>query len=312
MTKVVLPGQNTAGQPNGYAALDGNSGLLVPAYLARTAQAAPAAPVSGFRDYVDSADGQHKTIDAAGTIRRIIRDYGVGTALPALTAGTSRGDVYTHSGLGCQFTWNGATWRQSTRALVTTEAQLAALATSYTAIMHDGVEVFAQDTKATAVWDATAGRFMLYDSAWQSFVPRVATGTATNWWTQGNGTAIGRYFRKGREISYVGAIVLGTTSTYSAGNFGTFQVEFPAGYVPSYALSPQSTFAPILGPTQIHSDNFYTGWCSVVNTLAAANTRRLNFQTGATTATASGVGWNISATNHGATWTATYETAFEA
>lgn len=93
MTKVVLPGQNTAGQPNGYAALDGAGGLLVPAYLEAAQQAtAPAAPAAGkTRLYMDSS-GVLQLVPASGA-----GDSLATTSSATALAAAARRYVYTNS-----------------------------------------------------------------------------------------------------------------------------------------------------------------------------------------------------------------------
>lgn len=132
--------------------------------------AAPAAPAAGTnRLYVD-AGGLLQLASPAGSqpSRRVVTDWGVGTAFP--TTGLGRGDVYTHSGIGCMFLWNGAMWRQATPITAGTLAQLQATATTYGAtIPHDGVEAYVTGTKTPYLWDTASASWVnswAEDSGW--------------------------------------------------------------------------------------------------------------------------------------------------
>lgn len=294
---------------SGLAQVDGSGGLIVPDHVdVPLLGAAPAAPATGkTRLYLDSNGILQLVPAAAGPSRRIGHHWGSGAVFPA--SGMGPGDSFLHTAYGLHF-YNGTAWRQRGPHELTA-AQRTALATVG---LYDGYEVYETDTTARARWDATAGVWLLYDAKWQTFTPRLATTNATNYYTLGNGTVLGRYFRKGREISYVGAIIMGSTTTYTGGLFGTIQVEFPTGLLPAYALSPQTMFGTMIGVAGIHSDAFYNGFANVLNTTGAANARRLGFiSSGASAqATGTGNGWNMSAANHGVTWSVSYETAFEA
>ena len=122
--------------------------------------APPAAPAAGDnRLYVDTG-GLLQLTSPAGSqpTRRVVTDWGVGTAFPS--TGLGRGDVYTHSGIGCMFLWNGAMWRQATPITAGTLAQLQASSTTYGALLHDGVRAYVTGIKAPYLWDAATGTWM--------------------------------------------------------------------------------------------------------------------------------------------------------
>jgi hypothetical protein len=174
-----------------------------------------------------------------------------------------------------------------------------------------GRQAWATDTKARGIFDGT--RWLFYDTAWQTWTPKLATTNATNYWTQSNGTAIGRFFRKGREVTAEGVLQLGSGSSFGGGLFGTILADFPPGYAPSYWSTPSTTFVPPVGQCQVYGGTFGNGFVAVANMTGAATGRRFAFYTAAqVAATGTGTGWNISASTHGVSFQAVYETAFEA
>jgi hypothetical protein len=182
------------------------------------------------------------------------------------------------------------------------------------ALRYDGLEIYEIDTGAHGFWDASgAGVWVMFDTRWQTYTPRIATTTATNYWTQGNGLAVGRYFRKGREVSVEGELKLGSTSVYGGGGTGLLVVDPPAGYYPYTWDSPDNTFANLIGVSEIYGGSFGVGFVAVSGKTGAAAARRFMFySTGFVAATGTGVGWNISSSGHGVQFQATYHTEFEA
>lgn len=121
--------------------------------------AAPATPAAATnRLYVD-ANGLLQLTSPTGAqpSRRLVTDWGVGTAFP--TTGLGRGDVYTHSGIGAMFLWNGAAWRQATTINANTFAILQTTATTYGALLHDGVRAYVTGLKVPFQWDAAGSVF---------------------------------------------------------------------------------------------------------------------------------------------------------
>lgn len=122
--------------------------------------AAPAAPAAGAnRLYVDANGLLQFTSPAGGQpSRRITTDWGVGTAFPA--AGLGRGDVYTHSGIGAMFLWNGASWRQATPIVAGNLAILTTTGTTYGALLHDGVQAYVTGIKNPYLWDTASSSWL--------------------------------------------------------------------------------------------------------------------------------------------------------
>lgn len=178
MTKVVLPGQNTAGQPGGYAALDGAGGLLVPAYLEAAQQAsAPAAPATGrTRLYVDN-NGLLQLLPATGGARRMTSDWGSGAAFPA--SGMAQGDTYRHTSLGLH-TYTGAAWRQEARLEVPDAATRNGLPTGQ---LYVGYQVYVTGQQILWEWDGTGWRFVRFYGNYHTDAL-----APTGAWTQGNQT----------------------------------------------------------------------------------------------------------------------------
>ena len=85
-----------------------------------------------------------------------------------------------------------------------------------------GQVIFETDTKAYGIYDGSA--WVMWDTAWQSYTP-TWTGTGTNP-SIGNGSILGRYMRKGREVRCQVALNCGSTTTFGS---GTYLFGIPAG-----------------------------------------------------------------------------------
>lgn len=144
------------GQPNGVPVLDGNSGLLVPAYAELAGIAAPAAPAAGkSRLYLD-ANGLLQLVPAAGgSTRRMATDWGSGTILPS-GAGVQRGDVYAHTGLGCLLVYGPNGWRQEDIPSFATAVARTNMSGTYSAALYTGFRVRQTDTGNTWEWTGSA------------------------------------------------------------------------------------------------------------------------------------------------------------
>lgn len=151
MTKILLPGANTAGQPNGYPTLDGASGLLVPAYAELNNIAAPPVPAAGkTRLYVDSA-GLLQLLPAAGGGRRIAAHWGSGTAFPT---GPAAGDTFLRSDVGTSGTlYQYAGAGQGTGGWIVEGAIVATSTTRPAVGLYAGVQLYETDT--TFTWSYT-------------------------------------------------------------------------------------------------------------------------------------------------------------
>lgn len=178
---------------------------------------------------------------------------------------------------------------------------------------NPGDVAHATDTGAIGIWDA-AGRWIFYDTKWQTYTPQLSTSTTTNYMTAGNAQLAGRYFRSGRQIACEGQIVLGSTTSFTGGQYGALFVTFPPGYLP-FQWSPNGYYPPI-GSALINSGaGANMGWMLQTPATPAAG-RRLQPYTAAgvaATGTAnSPANWNLSAPGHQIIWNVVYETAFEA
>jgi hypothetical protein len=118
---------NSRGMANGFAALDSSSGLVVPKHLVRKPQTEPVTPTTGLVDYVDSADGQHKSKSALGVVKRQTFDWGSGATFP--TSGMRRGDVYYLTPALALCVYSQAGWRLAEIGTVTNYADLKNLPT---------------------------------------------------------------------------------------------------------------------------------------------------------------------------------------
>lgn len=108
--------------------------------------------------------------------------------------------------------YNPRTTTRGGRLPVATEAAVLALSTS---ALWPGFEVYAEDTKATAVWNGT--RWLFTDTVTRTYTPTMtANGVAT---VIGNGALTGRYRRIG-ELSWLRInLVVGSTSNLGNGAF---------------------------------------------------------------------------------------------
>lgn len=84
------------------------------------------------------------------------------------------------------------------------------------------------DTGATGFWDGTS--WVMFDSRWQTYTPRVFIGTAeigvSGGTTLGNAVIKGRYFRSGKKVAVQASFTLGSTTAYG-GNSGNFKLGYP-------------------------------------------------------------------------------------
>ena len=85
-----------------------------------------------------------------------------------------------------------------------------------------GALIFETDTKAWGWYDGAS--WLMYDTVWQAYTP-AWTGTGTNP-SIGNGSILGRYMRKGREVRCQVALSCGSTTTFGS---GTYLFGIPAG-----------------------------------------------------------------------------------
>lgn len=190
-----------------------------------------------------------------------------------------------------------------------TEAAILALPA---ASLWQGFRASAADTGADGVWDGT--RWVFYDTRWQTYVPAIKIGNATLW-TQGNSTVIGRYYRKGREVSVRVSILLGSTANFnSAASFVT--VTAPPGCVPAATLATDGSSIPTVGTVEVINGGIAWGLVVIGETSAPAG-RTFTFYpytsaNALSSATGSAGSWNLWASGQIVRFSAMYETNYDA
>jgi hypothetical protein len=195
---------------------------------------------------------------------------------------------------------------------VATEAEVVALGSTG---MYPGAAFWAEDTKATGIWDPAAGRVVWFDSRWQTWTPRFAGGSINAWASLGNGTAIGRYFRTGRKVDVEYQFTIGTTGNF--GGVGAIFIECPPGLYP-YSWTATISTIPITGTCIVYNTGNRLGTVAMSNDATPANRRLVLYNTDANGLALQSAGsgtagsWFVWAAGHQFFAAATYETAFEA
>jgi hypothetical protein len=181
--------------------------------------------------------------------------------------------------------------------------------------MYPGAAFWAEDTKATGIWDPAAGRVVWFDSRWQTWTPRFAGGSINAWASLGNGTAIGRYFRTGRKVDVEYQFTIGTTGNF--GGVGAIFIECPPGLYP-YSWTATISTIPITGTCIVYNTGNRLGTVAMSNDATPANRRLVLYNTDANGLALQSAGsgtagsWFVWAAGHQFFAAATYETAFEA
>jgi hypothetical protein len=182
--------------------------------------------------------------------------------------------------------------------------------------LFDGLRIFETDTKAYGFYDATAAKWVMFDTQWQQYAPTItlaSTGASNDLGTAitiGNGKTLGRYFRTGRKIDMQGYFLLGSTSSYGGLN-GYILADYPTGLRPASAAVYFTAGSLLGGPARLNGSPYAMGWC--INRHDATSTnRRMWFISGAESVAAGGVGAgvNITTAGHSIQWSNTYETDF--
>jgi hypothetical protein len=182
--------------------------------------------------------------------------------------------------------------------------------------LFDGMRTYETDTKAYGFYDATAAKWVMFDTQWQSFVPTItlgATGASNDVGTAitiGNGTMLGRYFRAGRKIDLQCWFLIGSTTSYGGKN-GYILADYPTGLRPASAAAFFSSGSLIGGPARLNGTPYAAGQCLNRYDATSAN-RRMWFISGTESVAAggAGAGVNLTAAGHSINWTNTYETDF--
>jgi hypothetical protein len=283
-----------------------------------------ALPIPELTDTADGPDGFSDLANAVedyffdrilpvGVTRYPGHSWGSVTGLP--TTGTKLGDTCYHTGLKSFMvclTDGGGTWRQLRPGIVTNEVEVQAIADNgaLNTLLHQGFTLEATATKARAVWDGT--RFIWFDRVWQTYTPVVAVG-GTNTWTPGNSTVIGRYLRKGREVSVENAFVMGSTANFNAAA-SFVSIVPPAGLMPAHWVEDYTISPPCVGSVEVVNGANAWGFIGVFPSATPA-ARRFVFYNAAGAALSSGAGtagsWNLWTTGQRLRFMATYETNYE-
>jgi hypothetical protein len=173
-----------------------------------------------------------------------------------------------------------------------------------------GRQAWATDTKARGIFDGT--RWLFYDTAWQTFTPAIYIGNGTGAWTQGNGTALGRYFRKGREVAVAAEIVTGSSSNFNAAA-GQVVLSLPTGLAPASWMT--TVTAQPSGTAWVSNGAAAFGFAGIQQHATPAQ-RRVGFWNTAGVAMTSAAGtagsWNLWAAGQSLRFALSYETGFEA
>lgn len=193
---------------------------------------------------------------------------------------------------------------------VPTEAAAVALPA---AAMFAGASFYAEDTKATGVWDATLGRIVWRDSQWQTYTLTLSAVLNPPFTevTYGNAIRSGQFFRKGREVSVKGYFQVGSTTTFGA--TATVRLGCPPGYLPAtLPVSGAGTNAMPAGTVRVVGVTVFDAFLFLDLQAVAAN-RRLMIFTASDQLLQGGTGSiSISAVGNFLAFAGTYETAFEA
>lgn len=189
-----------------------------------------------------------------------------------------------------------------------------------TAGLFEGMRIYETDTKAYGFYDATAAKWVMFDTQWQSYVPGLtlaSTSASTDVGsgiTLGNGTLVGRYFRTGRKIDLQGWYALGSTTSYGGKN-GYILMDYPTGLRPGAgyaAFGPGSGSSWFGGPARLSGSSYAPGLCLNRYDATSAN-RRMWFVVAANETVVGGgigAGVNLTAANQSINWINTYETDF--
>jgi hypothetical protein len=140
-------------------------------------------------EITDTADGPDAISDLANAVEDYVLDrlmptgivhygphhWGTGTVYPTTAAGVRPFDTYYHSGLVCLMRYDGTTWTQAARSVVTTPAARAAISTNYAGLLHDGFTVWDSTSKlewrwnvATTLWLPHPGTEVFWASGFSS------------------------------------------------------------------------------------------------------------------------------------------------
>lgn len=192
--------------------------------------------------YLDSADGQLKSRNASGIVRRYTVDWGSGTSFPS--AGMAPGDTYQHTGLASVMVYNGTAplWKQVDLAYVSNKAAVDTMKTTYSALLYIGFKVRTIDTGAIYEWNG-ADFILTADTAWQ--IPTLING----WINYGGAHAPARY----RKLANGMVTVQGLVRNGSATIFG-----LPLAYRPAYhqvfAVNCNNGSTDLLGRLDVQND----------------------------------------------------------
>jgi hypothetical protein len=116
----------------------------------------------------------------------LAQNLGTGTSFPS---SPRRGDVFTHTGIGCLFTYDGATWAQSGRCTVASRTARDTLLSTWGASLPEGFTITQTDKlyrwrKATVGW--------VY-AGWAGDSP---------WGTAVNSSTVARYTRVNQSVPH--------------------------------------------------------------------------------------------------------------
>lgn len=245
---------------NGTAADSAKLGGQLPAFYMPASAAASFLAASGKAADADKLDGidstgfalAAETAQTSGT-RKLTSYFGSGTSFP--TAGVLPGDEALRSDVGT----GGSLWVYVAPGkgvggwvhkgvLTCTSATRPA-----SAMCYDGLEIFETDTKAIGVYDATASKWRMFDTVWQSYTPSLWSTTAVG----ASGYNVGMYMRRGQEVVLrTSASWSGAGAAYGAGNF---QIGIPI----ACSTSPNTT---------IEIEMLMKVWNAVGNTIGFAIT----------------------------------------
>lgn len=215
-TKNYVDSVASKGTPNGVAALDANSGLLVPAYEDITELASPPAnPAAGHSRLYINTNHRMVTLDSTGQLRPYAAYIGSGTAFP--TTLLVNGDRFVRTDVGT----NGSMWHYTGIASVGLSGWIndtAIACTSSTrpatAASYGGMTIYETDTGANGVYDAPTSKWLMYDTRQQTFTPTFAAGGPT---AGSTGYNIGWYMREGKRIKVHHDFSFGAGSSLGTG-----------------------------------------------------------------------------------------------
>lgn len=160
-----------------------------------------------------------------GDLTAFGRDLGTGTALPTTGPGSSalrRGDAYFHTGLTCLMVYNGTAWRQAHLSVVADDAAVAAIATTYSTILHEGFRARSAATDIESSWTGTA--------FWPERTAPVTPALPSPWAPFGTWRPP-HYWRDGRSVHVGGMVQVATGQTVGA-NTEIVVLTLPVGFRP--------------------------------------------------------------------------------